>query len=54
MLEIWSETSTERVTYFVEVVLPLSITGTYTYRVPVDLVSGIAYWETSSRSVWKE
>lgn len=42
MLEFRSEHPKERLTYFVEVILPLSITGTYTYRVPVDLVSEIA------------
>ncbi len=42
MLEFGFKTPNERITYFVEVILPLSITGTYTYRVPEDLVSAVA------------
>lgn len=33
--------SDSRLTYFVEVILPLAIRGTYTYRVPFDMVSEI-------------
>lgn len=42
MLEIRSESPETRLTYFVEVILPLSITGTYTYRVPFDMSTEIA------------
>ena len=33
---------TERITYFVDVILPLSIPTTYTYRVPYDLNSEVS------------
>lgn len=42
MLDLDLESSGERKTYFVEVILPLAITGTYTYRVPNDLVATAA------------
>lgn len=42
MLEIRSESPETRLTYFVEVILPLSITGTYTYRVPFDMATEVA------------
>ncbi len=42
MLEIRSGLPSTKPTYFVEVILPLSITGTYTYRVPFDMVSEVA------------
>ena len=41
MFETRSESPEVRLTYFVEVLLPLSITGTFTYRVPFDMVSEV-------------
>lgn len=41
MLEFRFESSEDRITHFVEVILPLAITGTYTYRVPVDMATEI-------------
>jgi len=42
MLEFQSGSSKIQVTYFIEVILPLAITGTYTYRVPVELKDEVA------------
>ncbi len=41
MLE-FNDTKQERKTYFINVILPLAISRTYTYRVPVGLNEGIA------------
>lgn len=42
MFEIRSGLPSTKLTYFVEVILPLAITGTYTYRVPFEMASEIA------------